>query len=51
MGLFSLLVSRGVTSAQERREESADGEPDEGADEVAPGWRTEESADGVVKAI
>jgi hypothetical protein len=51
MGLFPLLVGRGVTNAQDRRKESADGETDEGADEVAPGWGTEERADGVVKAI
>ena len=51
MGLFPLLVGRGVTIAQEWREEGAAGETGEGTDEVAPGWRTEESADRVVKAI
>jgi hypothetical protein len=51
VGVFPFLVGRSVTSAQERREESADGKTDEGAGEVASGWRTEEHADGVVKAI
>jgi hypothetical protein len=51
VGLFPLLVGRGVSIAQDRREESAERETDEGADDVAPGWRTEEHADGVVEAI
>jgi hypothetical protein len=51
MSLFPLFVGRNVTKSHNRRKEGTDGETDEGADEVAPGSRTEERADGVVKAI